>query len=379
MDKGLIQEKRSNLRQNTLTAVATVLLSLLVLGFAFPGYASQVPFIGGIFGMFENPHRDYSLLQEVANKVGNEVSIVGLPDADITVSILEDGMIEIVNETDGTITIMDRIIHNVVNETDGMSVTIKEVVFDGQVVYFAYHVETDRALEVDEHFRISSPELWVDGVDVIEDQGYGGSPGALQRISEHNYIAIGILWLPVLYEIVEYADLYFTLGNWRVGFPIEKINSEIILLNETVHNESFEATVTRVMTSPIGGLVYFSYVQPPEYASLGWEFFVSSPVPDGVEANFGIMIRDNLGNELSGGISMSSSDEGGSGFVELITPLCLDATELIITPFMYVHHWYLGDWRHTLRTSVGADEVIAGGGSVETRKVILGEIVVPLR
>jgi len=380
IDKGLIKEEKSYLRRNGLVAAAAVLV-LLVLAFAFPGYASQIPIIGGIFEIFENGWRDFSPLQDIAHDVSDKAAITEIPKDNSRIYILEDGMIKIEHE-DGSVTIMDDVIRNVIDETDGMSLTIKEVVFDGQTVYFTYHVETNRALRDDHRFELSSPELWVDGVDLMQYQGFSASSGQLQRISEHNYIAIGEFTFPPFDENVKYADLYFILGNWRVGFPIERIASAASQVGETVSNEGFEATVTQVLISEIGGMIFYDYILPIEYGWLHWEFFTESPVPEGKEAYFGIRVIDDLGNELDGGMSSTGiGDEDGHwgrGTLTLLEPLHPDATELIITPFMYVHHWYLGDWRHNGIGSVGEEEVIAGGGSVETREVILGEIVVPL-
>jgi len=378
IEKGLIKEKKSNLRRNVFAAAAVALVLLLGLGFAFPSYASQIPLIGGIFGMFENEWRDYSPLQDVAHHVGNEVDIIELPEDITTMYTLADGTIKTVNETDGTVRISCSVNPYVINETDGMSLTIKEVVFDGQTVYFTYLVETDRELGDYYHFETSRPELWVDGVNLMEYQGFASSPGDLQRISRHNYIAVGSFVFPIFDEDVEYADLYFRLGNWRVGFPIERIDSEVIQVNETVSNEGFETTVTQVLISQIGGVIYYHFTKPIEYAGLGWDFFTRSPVPEGKEAIFEIRISDDLGNEYEWGRHGEVGVDWGSGTLNLLEPLHEEATELIITPFMYVNRWYLGDWRYTRGISVGYEEVIAGGGSLETREVILGEIVVPL-
>lgn len=376
--KGLIQKEKSNLRRNLLATAAAVFVLLFILGFVFPGYASQIPLIGGIFELLDADHRSYSPLQDVAHDVSNEVGITELPAEDTRTYILEDGSIKIVNETDGSIMISSGVNPNVISETDGMSLEIKEVVFDGQSVYFTYHIVTDRELGDYDHFELSRPELWVEGVDLMEYQSFSSSPGVLQRISEHNYIAVGSFTFPVFDKNVEYADLYFTLGSWRVEFPIERIDSEIIQVNETVSNEGFEATVTQVLVSQIGVVVHYNYTKPLEYDWLGWDFFTSSPVPEGVEANFEIRVSDDLGNEYDWGMSGEAGNGWGSGSLSLIEPLAPEATELIITPLMYVHYWYLGDWRHDGEGEVGETEVKAGGGSVETSEVILGEIVVPL-
>jgi len=376
--KGLIKEQKSNLRRNVLAVAAAAFVLLFMLGFVFPSYASQVPIIGGIFEIFEAEHRDYSPLQDVANEVSDDVGIARLPEEDTRTYILEDGTIKTVNETDGSVTISSGVNPYIINEIDGMSLTIKEVVFDGQNVYFTYHIETDRALGDYYHFGLSEPELWVDGVDLMKYQGFGASPGELQRVSEYNYIAVGSFSFPTFNEDVEYADLHFRLGSWQVEFPIERIDSEVIQVNETVSNEGFEATVTEVSISTIGGLIYYDFSKPPGYGILGWDFFTSSSTPDGTEANFEIKVSDNLGNEYDWGMMGEIGERRGSGTINLHEPLHPDATELIITPFMYVHHWYLGDWRHDGIGSVGEEEVIAGGGSLETREVILGVIVVTL-
>lgn len=339
VDKGLGEEKRG-LKKPFLMTAATLIVSLFLLGFAFPTYASQIPIIGGIFEMFdsENHHRDYSSMQEFATETG------------------------------------------LTGEINGLIVTIEETFFNGQTLYFTYRIESDRVLnEGYPSFQISEPEIWVDGVNIAEYSGFFSTPGLVQRISENNYVAVGSVGFMHLGENVESGEVRFMLDNWHVILPVERVAGNIVYINESVGNEGFEATITQMVVSPVNVLIYFAYIQPAEYDILGWDFFVRSPVPEGVEARFNMRVIDDLGNEYdwqmsSGGIV----DDGVGGWLEIIEPLHPEASELIVTPYFDIHHWYLGDWRHTGNGSVGSNEVIANGGSWDQREVILGEIIIPL-
>jgi len=390
VDRGLVKDVKSNVKRNTLVAAAAVIfVSLFALGFAFPGYASQIPLIGGIFGMFDaHHHRDYSALQGVAHDVSDVVNIVELLDANLTVNILEDGLIEIINERGDIVKSGDLQdwIDSVILDTEGMLLTINDVVFDGQNVYFTYHITTERMLSENSFFEMSAIELWVDGVNVIDSEGFGVSPGILQRISENNYIAVATIFLPAFSEIVEYADLYFTLGTWQVELPIELTEVEVIEVNETINYELFEATVTRVLISQIGGVIYYHYSMPIEYGWLEWEFFRGLLDPRGSQATLQPNFRDDLGNEYDWE-SLTTSWDGGSharGSITIREPLHPEASELIITLLMDINDWYLGDWRDPSDSGVcgvslhDCEEFRAAGGSAEHRQVIIGEIIVPL-
>jgi hypothetical protein len=307
-----------------------------VLGFAFPALAQYIPIIGGIFERIEFDYEDLSRLQEFSNEV------------------------------------------NITGEVNGMSITIEESVFDGQTVYFSYVVESDRALGGNFQFGINDLGLRVDGVEV-HDNGWSGFPGALQQVSENTYIAVGYVSFPDFHEHLENAEVHFRLGGWNVAFPIERMESEILLVDELIEADGFEVTITQAVFLPIGTTLHFSYEMPSDYLRVDWDFLVYSTESERSEAEIAFRIRDDLGNEYTQWSMMSSHDDhNGSGWIQFEEALHPEASGLIITPYMNVHHWQLGDWEFSGEGSIGAEEVIAGGGNVESSEVILGDIVIQI-
>ena len=334
-------------KKQFVTAAAVVMIGIPILGFTFPALAQHIPIIGGIFETIESDYEDFSRLQDFSNEVG------------------------IVGEVNGV---------SITGEMRGMSITIEESVFDGQTVYFSYMIESNITLRENFHLRISRLGLRVDGVEVHGYSGWSASPGTLQQVSEGVYIGVGSVSFPDFHENLENAEVHFRLGAWDVAFPVESIDREVVMLNESVGNDGFQAKITQAVISPIGTTLHFSFeLSPNYYAYAGWDFFVSSDETERSVAEMAFRIRDDLGNDYTQwGMMASYSDHSGNGTMQFSEALHPEASELIVTPYVYIHHWQLGDWTFSGESSIGAEEIIAGGGSVESEEVILGDIVIPI-
>jgi len=94
-------KRLKNRKKISLVGLAAAIFALVLLGFAFPGYASQIPFIGGIFAR-EDVHQNERF-----------------------VAMSEDAF-EIMQ----------------VQEYDGFTVTLSEVFVDGGRIYLAYYIES---------------------------------------------------------------------------------------------------------------------------------------------------------------------------------------------------------------------------------------------
>ena len=329
---GLAGKKSSGgWKRHSVVAAAVILIGIPMFGFAFPAIAAHIPRIFELF--YVDGDNRAARLQDFAQ----EVRITG--------------------------------------ESNDMSIMIEEFVFDGQTVYFSYIVESENALRDGFSFLMRDVGLRVDGVEVYPDGGVSGSSGFLQRVYENTYIAVGSITFPGFHENLENAEVHFRLGSWHVAFPIERVESDILLVDETVGNEDFEVTVTQAMISPLGATVHFSYTISPYYSGLDWDFFVYSDETEGSEANIAFRIRDDLGTYVNWQGSFNCINDDCNGWIQLQEELHPDASELIITPYVNVHHWQLGDWEYS-GGSIGAEDIIAGGGSVEHSEVILDEIVI---
>ena len=339
VNKGFVGRKGAGGWKKQLVAVvAVVMIGIPIFGMAFPALAQQIPIIGRIFAMIESDYEDFSRLEEFSHEV------------------------------------------NITGEVNGMSITIEETVFDGQTVYFTYIVESDSALGDNFHFNISDLGLKVDGIEVHGNRGWGASPGVLQQVSDYTHIAVGSVSFPSFYEQIENAMVHFRMSGWNVSFPIEVVEGEIISLNETVSVDGFEATITNVTILPIGTTLHFSYEMAPGYYTyVDWDFFVYSDETERLEAEMRFRVRDDLGNVYEEWEMMGSHDGyQGDGWIRFKEVLHPNASALIVTPYMHITHWQLGSWEFRGESSIGAEEVIAGGGSVEHREVVLEEIVISL-
>ncbi|MCL2559629.1 MAG: DUF4179 domain-containing protein [Turicibacter sp.] len=343
VELGMAERVRSSgsWKKQLVAVAAAIVIGLPMFGFAFPSLAQHIPIIRGIFDLVGDSEYhvvEFTRLQDFAQ----EVAISG--------------------------------------EALGMYVTIEEAVFDGQVLYFAYTIESDRELEEHFYFTIRDLGLRVAGVEVHGDRGWGASPGILERISEHTYVTVGSIYFPTFDEPIENAEVHFRLGHWHVVFPIESVGGEMTVLQAaTVTYDGFEAAITNAMFSPLSATLHFSFeVAPGYYTYTGWDFFAYPEEAERREANVWFSIRDDLGNVYDRWESASEHDERrGSGWLRM-GELHPDATELIVTANMAITHWQLNDWEFRWQNTIGVEEFEAGGGNVEMWDVILGEIVIPI-
>jgi len=288
MDKGLVQEKKSSLRRNVLATAAAIFVSLLALGFAFPGYARQIPIIGEVFGgLFEHfDEPDYwkvSSLQRFAEGIG------------------------------------------IVGEAQGMVVTIDEAVFDGQLLHLSYTLESDEALPSDFNIDISVSALKLNGERPIDFNGWGGSSRHLERIpnTENLYMGITSLMLPSIFENFNTAKISLTIpgntetewfafrtaGEGNFVFQLGVVDAETILVEATIDFDSFMIRVMQIRISPLGITVYF-------------------------QGDREFKVFDDLGNEYMPTFGFGVDDDGWRYFAETIHP---DAREIIIMPYNMLH------------------------------------------
>jgi len=344
VERGLTEEKR-RLKRPFLMTAATLIFSLVLLGFAFPTYASQIPVIGGVFETFRGS-RGYEHLQEFAQVAGTT------------------------------------------GEVRGLIITIEESVFDGEIIYFTYTIESEEALDENFHLVVSNPRLEVDGE--IISQGIWGFGGSMRQVAEGRYVGVGEISLGNVEGArdIEEAIVHFRYFDWQASFPIQRTDVIMIPINEDVGNEGFEMVVTHATLTPIATTFYFTGMAPEGYTDgLGWDFFTASPVPEGAEFWPDFELRDDTGRIVGTTVTMGwGGCDGGytctgrnlTGYISIRGPIHPDARSLILTPRVTLDYVYLGDWRHTGGGSVSFDDVIANGGSWDQREVILGEIVIPL-
>ena len=340
--------RRRNWKKYTALAASAALFALVILGISFPSYARQIPVIGGIFELFDRG------------------------DGDIETARLQ-AFAEVVNLT---------------GEIAGISITIDEAVFDGQTIYFTYFIESE--LELEEwglHFYLSAFAFYLDGVDMMKGHGFGFGFGPLQQLDEHYYVGVGFLLLPTLPSGIEDGVVSLEIGSefssevWQFSFPVEKVSpKESFFEDGTVSADGFTATITDVRISPLGIVLSYTYdiLKEDYYGYMSAEMMINSEEREVSVANFTITVHDDLGNEYTKGSGIGEIAEhgrSGSGWFQFKEPVHEGASALIITLSMNLVYWDLGD-----RTLTGDEDtaqmeyLLDGGGIVETRELISGEV-----
>ena len=334
-------------KKYTALAASAALFSLVILGFSFPSYASQIPIIGGIFEIFDrNGDIDTGRLQGFAQEV------------------------------------------NLTGEVGGMPFTIEEAVFDGQVLYFTYVIESEVKLgEWDALFNVRNLTFHVGREDILRDLGWGSGSGPLQQLTENTYIGVWSITLPSLPVEVESGTIGFIMERevgsecFQVSFPVERVNNiETSFVEKTVANSDFTATLLDVRVSPVGTAIYFSY-QILNERYLGYvseDMILNSGTREFPVAGLNIRVHDELGNEYILGMGSCEVEEYGRstiGWIQFIQPIHEDANTLIVTLSMIIAYWDLGDWQcDGSEEHISKETIIAGGGSVEINEIILGTI-----
>ena len=337
---------RSWKKYMALTASAA-LFSLVILGFSFPSYASQIPIIGGIFEIFDrNEDMDTGRLQGFAQEI------------------------------------------NLTGKIGGMPFTIEEAVFDGQVLYFSYVIESQVELgEWEALFNVRNLTFHVGREDILRNMGWGAGGGPLQQLAENTYIGVWSIMLPPLSVEVESGTIGFILesefgsGCFQVSFPVERVNNiETSFVETTMANSDFAATLEDMRVSPLGTTIYFSY-QILNERYLGYiseDMILNSGTREFSVATLNIKVYDELGNEYTLGMGSSEVEEYGRntiGWIQFIQPVHEDANTLIVTLSMTIAYWNLGDWQDDgSEEHISQEAIITAGGSVETSEIILGTI-----
>jgi len=332
----------SNKKKPVLLLTASIMGVLLLLGFAFPGYASQLPIIGGIFRNFDGYLRDYGPLQEYATEV-NFVGQIG----------------------------------------DNIIVTIEDAFFNGHMVTFTYRVESDHSLADNFQLAITNPQIWVNNVQMFDEFGWGTIHNPLQQIADYEYISVAGIVFHGFADLAETAEIRFDFGMLQVAFPVEQTDgTDILVINELLEYRGFSTEISNVIVSPISIILQYRLNEPVGYNEFFFYNDQSALITGGNMSHFSLIITDDLGNEIIPRGSGSGSSGLIYGFLDIATPLHPDATKIIITPTATISHTALAEGYIDIREVnivTGIEQaIIDAGGTVEREEFTLGEIIIPL-
>jgi len=311
IDRGL-QQRKLSLSRPTLTIAASFLAVLLTLGFVFPTHASQLPFVGDFFERYFFDHDQRDKVAEITMQVGQEGRARGA----------EEGR--------------------------GIKITIEEAVFDGRSIYLSYILESEFDLE-DYFVSISISDFAVrfDGYRTTVNamrSGSGSSSTGFDRICDDTYLYAGMTMFHIRYhprqnfersgdatlsvllsgtiftesgfvERFDFQSIGLERGQYELSpdefrFPLERIKTDIYVLDEAIEIDEFHAVVEHVHISTLG-----IGIQVRGNGDFDLEFYV----------------YDDLGNQYSWFGSGGNGFTALHNFIGIIPP---EANQLIITPFL---------------------------------------------
>ena len=338
VELGMEGRKKSGVRKmHLLSAVAVVFIGFIVYGFTFSAWAQRIPDADGIFEL-------HALLEYEQRGV---------------VWPLLGHLQEFVSEVDLS------------GELGRSVITIEEVVFDGTRLFFGYTIEGNINSSRSDRIDIENLGFIVDGeevqcLDQSDAGGWGARPSIFHRISNNEYIGVFTIYFDTHFGLVDngivHFDVIFDNDSWHVSFPIERIVLEEIVINETFSYDGFEMTVTYLLDTPSGMMMYYEGIFPIGYGHDLW--IENGEVRTSQNAEMTFRVHDNLGNEwynfqINGG-GFQESDlgttiiTGVNGWIgiaadapwadeKMIDPQ--NADYLIITPYVRI----LGSNERTIR------------------------------
>ena len=344
MKRGL-STKSSFKKKRALLVAASFLGALLLLGFSFPGYASQIPVIGGVFELFDDGRRNFAPLQSVATTAN--VRITG--------------------------------------NVEGMELNIESVVFDGRSIYISYQIISENSLANVYPWEllqfINNVDLRLDGRR--QNSGRSSHVGTyFHNVAENTYASVANMTFFDIPTDAQSGRVDFAFGDWQVRLWFDRIQVDIVEVYETVGQADFSATITRVNSSPTGIAVHFEFALPTNIENLTTPLWIHQVAHSNEFADFNARFFDNFGNIISTGWSGTAGREGGHGAF-MILPESIDpnATKIVFSPFMIITSYDLDNWAaygHTCNGCFIRDIYYDIGRTIEVIEVPLGEIVIDL-
>lgn len=286
--------KKRRLKKSGIIAAAISLIIVggtVTLGIANPTYAATIPIVGDIFRSLDNGRTGvYDKYKENADEI------------------------------------------NVTEESNGVSITIKDVIFDGQTLSYTYEIKSDR--DLGENLDIYS------GGPVLSIKDYNGSlsgGSGIKKVGENTYIGQDNetldkemdelnfkLNIRNIANLTDTSNIKTIEGNWNFDINVKAIASNKKIIDKSTEKEGIKATIDSITKTKMSFIINYSYVQPKELREK-W-----------LDSGLEIEIKDDLGNIYVGQGNGTSGNLDTGIFKCGKTYGILDenATKLIISPKM---------------------------------------------
>ncbi|WP_336825372.1 DUF4179 domain-containing protein [Sporosarcina sp. USHLN248] len=281
------KKRKMNWKTKAASAVAVCVLSVGMLGAAFPATAGNIPIIGDIFrfvdngGTFDN-YKEYS-------------------------SAL-----------------------NLTEESNGIQITINDAIYDGKTVSVTYTMKSEQDLG-------EQPSLG-GFLDIKGTSGIAGS-SAITKVGEHEYVGL-ITASKIDGADMDQAKVNWNIGNitidshdyikgkWKFAFSLDAAEQLVQQVGKNTARNGVEVAIDKLSISPMSFVVYFNQIVSKEVTDK-WH-----------RADVDIEIKDDLGNEYPG-VHNGGKGDGQNNFSWSKTFKKLDpnATKLVITPHVSLYEY----------------------------------------
>lgn len=286
--KHVLGTKRSpKLFKNIAIATAITIGATVATSFAFPSFASQIPFVQNVISYFNDKDSIYSNYNDFATEIGQ------------------------------------------VQTSNGVSVMIENAVFDGTSLTISYALETELDLgdmpSVKNYLDIKGADAMGGGSTIkkINETTYVGLDKMVPHFKDGKRDEIIVSWKPEAF--ISYETGEKVKGDWQFDFSISKLEGEIQLVNQAVTNDGITILINSIEKSDMSAVI-------------NYEHFVDQKLADQwMHTTISLEVKDDLGKvyavQGNGGVSY---DDGLSyKWSETMNTIDPNAQKLIIYPTVY--------------------------------------------
>ena len=223
----LKKRKKAPVWRNAAVAAFILVGATVTTGFAFPSFASQIPFMQNVISYFEDEKR-FANFETFSTDLG------------------------------------------LTQTSNGITVMIDNAVYDGTSITVSFAIET--AQSFGENLHVTGP--WF---EVKDSTGSGGS-SKITQISDTRYVgittftpnfkndvypeAVQITWKPrTFYNLDTELEVK---GNWSFAFSLERLEGQRKLINETIQQDDVTFTLQSIELTDVSSIIKYEQIVTKE-------------------------------------------------------------------------------------------------------------------
>ncbi|MBT2693021.1 DUF4179 domain-containing protein [Bacillus sp. ISL-55] len=253
----LKKRRKAPIWRNIAVAAVIIVGASTATSFAFPSFASQIPFMDNVISFLNGAERDYKDFETFSSDIG------------------------------------------LAQTSNGITVMIDNAVYDGTNVTVSFAIESD--YNFDGHLDVRAPNWFY----VREATGGSGGGFKFTKISDNRYVGITtftpafkddqpperieVTWEPG--SFYSQSNDLEVKGDWSFAFSLNRVKGDIQIVNQTVQKEDVSFTLHSVEFTDISTVIRYEQEVPDVLLE---EWVSVTPV---------FQVTDNLGNVYMDGTS----------------------------------------------------------------------------